>query len=224
MSDATQKGLIIEGQPPCACARPVLANTLRAHGLPMCCLNCAIDSLDVVRCLDVVLVGSGANMTRGGCLCQAKWATANGYNLEDSVCSPLVTYVRCGMKVPCDGDNGNVHGQSWCLIDLINSPASCKPDGINWDFCNKDGIYPPPTAPLLTDIELIVVISSLVLFISGFLLRCWCIRKEKQLLAHFNVPLLNSSDPEAGRLANVALDMASALDGAPSPTCSPERP
>ena len=74
------------------------------------------------------------HITRGECQCKAKW------HLQDSSCyDGSVTYHGCGMKVPCDGDNGGISGQSWCIVDLqIQQQKPCSSFGVNWDYCHPD--------------------------------------------------------------------------------------
>jgi len=65
------------------------------------------------------------SFTVGGCKCSSNWA------IGATTCASVagIVFNGCNMQTPCDGDNGGVAGQSWCILE---SSASCSPAGVNW--------------------------------------------------------------------------------------------
>jgi hypothetical protein len=71
--------------------------------------------------------------TKGGCQCELDWRLTSGAG-----CSSSTIYRYCGMSPPCDGDDGGVEGQSWCVISAESrNTAACIEGsaGDMWDYC-----------------------------------------------------------------------------------------
>ena len=74
--------------------------------------------------------------TVGGCQCETSWRLTSGDG-----CSSSTIYSRCGMEVPCDGDDGGVAGQSWCVTtEESQAQPGCQSSsaGQAWDYCVAD--------------------------------------------------------------------------------------
>ena len=78
-----------------------------------------------MTCMDTPEIALVA-ATVGGCSCMPVWTIASETCDDDAE-----AYHGCHAP-PCDGDDGGVAGQSWCLIE---SAMGCNPYGSNWDYC-----------------------------------------------------------------------------------------
>eukprot|EP00941_MAST-03F_sp_MAST-3F-sp1_P001168 g1168.t1 len=86
-----------------------------------CPAQCSIDLND-----DDWIDGE-AEYTRGDCQCRESWIVLDGTCRDGDA-----TYKGCGMYPPCDGDNGGVPGDSWCVVE---EDSECNPAGDDWDYC-----------------------------------------------------------------------------------------
>ena len=79
--------------------------------------------------------------TVGGCQCEAAWRLTSGDG-----CTSSTVYNRCGMEAPCDGDDGGVEGQTWCVTTSESQgEPGCRASsaGEAWDYCVADSAANP---------------------------------------------------------------------------------
>ena len=82
--------------------------------------------------------GSGSAthaITKNECVCADTWQVPSDRQCEEYG-NTAQSYSGCGMTLPCDGDNGGVCGQTWCMLSAVQPPSCRVSPSQHWDYCD----------------------------------------------------------------------------------------